>query len=634
MGRVSKNKKSKSERMTLLNIKRTTKVTVHLDAASKVMCENHVPVIKVENTCSTDGPKLSNLEKQEHSEESTPSVNRRFTFQQEQLEKDVNESFLAPSYIFLSIQGLQNFLCLAACSECSEKCLSVSITESHGFAHKLTMSCSSCGYSNSTYSSSRAVEVSKRPSFDVNKRLVKAFNSMGKGYGAMEIFAMSMNMKPMSHATFDNHVRKIHKASTESADYYLQAARKEVRKRYIQLDPSLDDQKIINITISYDGTWFTRGHTSNYGVGCIIDVETGYVVDYQVISKYCQTCEISKNCLGENSPEYYFWKQDHKQFCDAGYTGSSVAMEMTAALSLWQRSEQYGFRYATMVSDGDCKTFSHLKDNNVYGNNVILRKEECINHVAKRMGTALRNLVKTEKQRGTTLGGRKDGSLKDSTINNICKYYRNAIYKNTGNKDNMKTAIYAILYHCRSTDQKPEHHKCPKGETSWCFYNRALAKNDTPGAHKNNVHNPLSGMVVQKMLPVFQRLASDDLLERCLEGRTQNGNESLHSAIWSKCPKDKFVTKNRITIAVCDAVTEYNFGHSYTISKRQEKLGLSPGRHTLMLAKQKDARTAIRRTKQQVLAFKKYRQIVKLAKLRAEEAKRQQEGPSYAAGSF
>ena len=36
---------------------------------------------------------------------------------------------------------------------------------------------------------------------------------------------------------------------------------------------------------------------------------------------------------------------------------------------------------------------------------VIIEKEECINHVGKRLGTALHNLLTDCSKRGTTLGG-------------------------------------------------------------------------------------------------------------------------------------------------------------------------------------------------------------------------------------
>ncbi|GFV12997.1 uncharacterized protein TNCV_3175321 [Trichonephila clavipes] len=100
----------------------------------------------------------------------------------------------------------------------------------------------------------------------------------------------------------------------------------------------------------------------------------------------------------------------------------------------------------------------------------------------------------------------------------------------------MKTAIYASLMHCSSTDKKPMHGKCPEGESSWCFYKRAIAKCETPGSH-SSMKTYLSPQVVEKIMPVYQRLASDTILERCVAGKTQNSNESLHSCIWRKCPK-------------------------------------------------------------------------------------------------
>lgn len=330
------------------------------------------------------------------------------------------------------------------------------------------MSCSTCSFSQSEYTSVRCNDNSSRPSFDVNRRGVKAFNAIGKGYAAMETFCMTLNMNCMSHSVFDSHVVKIHSAAIQSADQLMERARKEVREKYIEIDNKNASANVINIAVSFDGTWQRRGHTSLYGVACVIDVQTGFVLDYEVLSKYCQACKVNQD-LGVNTPEYNFWLEGHKCSCEANYSGSSPAMEMTAALTLWQRSEQHGFRYSTMVSDGDSKTYKHLLQNKVYGGNI--KKEECINHVAKRMGTALRNLVKDERTRGTTLGGRSHGSLKDSTITNISKYYRNAMYQHKGDKEGMKNAIYAILYHCRSTDEKPDHRKCPQGEDSWCFFN-------------------------------------------------------------------------------------------------------------------------------------------------------------------
>ena len=56
------------------------------------------------------------------------------------------------------------------------------------------------------------------------------------------------------------------------------------------------------------------------------------------------------------------------------------------------------------VSEDDAKTFRHLCDVRVYGD-VLIAKEECINHVSERLDTALRNMLTQGRKAGVTLGG-------------------------------------------------------------------------------------------------------------------------------------------------------------------------------------------------------------------------------------
>ena len=52
------------------------------------------------------------------------------------------------------------------------------------------------------------------------------------------------------------------------------------------------------ICVSYDGTWMKRGFTSQYGVGVAIDILTGLVIDYEVMSLYCHGCVDNKTWTG------------------------------------------------------------------------------------------------------------------------------------------------------------------------------------------------------------------------------------------------------------------------------------------------------------------------------------------------
>ncbi|GFT81735.1 uncharacterized protein TNCV_2052391, partial [Trichonephila clavipes] len=80
------------------------------------------------------------------------------------------------------------------------------------------------------------------------------------------------------------------------------------------------------------------------------------------------------------------------------------------------------------------------------------------------------------------------------------------------------------------------------------------------------------------------------LLERCIRCGTQNANESLHSMIWAKCPKEIFVNKRRVKRAVTEAVCEYNKGTVRTIVETQKALGVATGGSTKQLATILDCR--------------------------------------------
>ncbi|GFV05666.1 uncharacterized protein TNCV_890751 [Trichonephila clavipes] len=106
---------------------------------------------------------------------------------------------------------------------------------------------------------------------------------------------------------------------------------------------------------------------------------------------------------------------------------------------------------------------------NIYGKGKPIKKEECINHISKRLGTGLRSKVKEWRSKGVCIGGKKVGSLKETTIVKLTNFYRKAVEDNCNDVEKMKSAIYATLYHCSSTDAKPKHNKCPNGKLSWCF---------------------------------------------------------------------------------------------------------------------------------------------------------------------
>ncbi|XP_076621601.1 uncharacterized protein LOC143342005 [Colletes latitarsis] len=199
-------------------------------------------------------------------------------------------------------------------------------------------------------------------------------------------------------------------------------------------------------------------------------------------------------------------------------------MEVDAVTEMFAASEEkYDIRYTNYIGDGDSKTYKGIVDSKPYGD-ITVKKKECIGHVQKRMGAQLRKVKKENKG----LGGR--GKLTAKLIDELTVYYGLAIRKNSNSMEEMKNAIWATFYHKISTDRNPQHEKCPIGKDSWCSWQKAKAHESL----ENYTHSdPISEDVQQAIRPVYEKLSSNELLERCLGGFTQNSNESVNALIWS-----------------------------------------------------------------------------------------------------
>lgn len=87
-------------------------------------------------------------------------------------------------------------------------------------------------------------------------------------------------------------------------------------------------------------------------------------------------------------------------------------MESDGAILMWKRYEkEAGMRYTKFISDGDAESLAAVQKAEPYGPDIQIEKDECINHVGKRLGTALRNVVADFSKRKITLGGKMPGAL-------------------------------------------------------------------------------------------------------------------------------------------------------------------------------------------------------------------------------
>ena len=170
---------------------------------------------------------------------------------------------------------------------------------------------------------------------------------------------------------------------------------------------------------------------------------TGLVLDYVFFSKYCHVCAIHEAELG-----------------------------------------------------ADAKAYDFVVSMDAYNDDVVER-EECVNHVHKRIGIALLNLTKQQKLRWPSHEGQHKALY-------FQRMYRRAIVNNAINVESICSAIWAALFHCLLPDEEQHHTRCPPSEGSWCFFLRAEAVGEGPGPDKDNVHHPLENSVAEALIQVYK----------------------------------------------------------------------------------------------------------------------------------
>ena len=122
-------------------------------------------------------------------------------------------------------------------------------------------------------------------------------------------------------------------------------------------------------------------------------------------------------------------------------------MESTGAVEIFMRSvENRKLIYDEYLGDGDTSSFNDVVSSEPYSAyEVTPEKLECIGHVQKRLGTRLRNIVKSYKGTKTPISGAK--KLTEKIINSMQNFYGLAIRQNQDNIYEMKKAVGAILFH-------------------------------------------------------------------------------------------------------------------------------------------------------------------------------------------
>ncbi|KFM57795.1 hypothetical protein X975_00431, partial [Stegodyphus mimosarum] len=246
---------------------------------------------------------------------------------------------------------------------------------------------------------------------EVNRRFIYAMRCIGQGLAGMKNFCGAMDLpQPVQKSAYHKSLQKITRCVKDVAELsMLNAAKQEIE---------MTGQS--QLTISGDGSWKTRGHSSKIGITSVIGIETGKVLDLEVLSSYCKGCEWGKN--NKNAKEFENWKRSHDIVCAKNHFGSAGKMEVVGMLRIFSRSEEkFNAQYINYIGYGDTKTFLELQKSNIHGPDIELNKVECVDHVQKRMGSRLREPKHSRRGKkledGKSLGGK--GRLTDKFIDQV-----------------------------------------------------------------------------------------------------------------------------------------------------------------------------------------------------------------------
>eukprot|EP00117_Sycon_ciliatum_P030152 scpid94082/ scgid23839/ len=101
-----------------------------------------------------------------------------------------------------------------------------------------------------------------------------------------------------------------------------------------------------------------RGHSSLYGVQTVIAWDSHQVIDVKVLARFCPTCSSwssRKAARLVSDAEYEEWQASHAAHCKIHTDVSAPALESSAVVTLWNRSEEKNdLRYISYTQKVGC----------------------------------------------------------------------------------------------------------------------------------------------------------------------------------------------------------------------------------------------------------------------------------------
>lgn len=125
-------------------------------------------------------------------------------------------------------------------------------------------------------------------------------------------------------------------------------------------------------------------------------------------NKYCSVCHKAE----------FLKKTPSSHVCYKNWTGTSTGMESDIIVDgFCQSIETHTLIYNNLIGDGDSSVIKKLRMIKPYGNDILVQKIECTNHILRNYSTRIRDLYTKRKSTcGNVVSGFLRNKIKESLL--------------------------------------------------------------------------------------------------------------------------------------------------------------------------------------------------------------------------
>ncbi|GFT48272.1 uncharacterized protein TNCV_4708431 [Trichonephila clavipes] len=240
------------------------------------------------------------------------------------------------------VTTLLSVFAVLCCPVCLHDELSLTEVSRYGICSNFSLKCRNCDFLKGFTSSEKIND-----KFKLNTLIDFALRVIGKGYTAgNKLFGM-LDLPFLSKTAFRNKELKIQQAASIVSIESMKNAATEVKK--LKNSPL---ESISCCGVSLDGTWQKRGYSSHNGCVSCISIDTGKILDIEIMSHFCIIC--SKKAKVPDAAS-------NAHVC-CNHMGSASSMETVGAYRIFERSENHRkLLYTDYYGDGDSKAYESVK---------------------------------------------------------------------------------------------------------------------------------------------------------------------------------------------------------------------------------------------------------------------------------